>query len=81
MWILLAVWALMMFGCAFFLIIRLARYDMVKKELERPLIIQSALPVASYRNPPPQRQQVESRASQNSFSTGDTVRGSITLAE
>lgn len=47
-WILLALLAMLTFGSSMFFYSRLANLDMAKKDLERPLIIQSAPAVASF---------------------------------
>ncbi len=80
-WILLAIWAMLMFGISFFLIYRLSSYDMAKKQLERPLLIQSAPAVASYRSHRPHQQHSNFAGSQHSAYANEAVNSNVSLAE
>jgi hypothetical protein len=79
-WILLALLAMLTFGSSIFFYSRLANLDMAKKDLERPLIIQSAPAVASFRSPRPS-QSSNVASSQQAYPSSDSVSATASFAE
>ena len=79
-WILLTLLAMVTIATSMYFFNRLADYDLAKKELERPLIIQSAPPVASFRSPRPS-QSANVAQSQQLYQTSETVSTTVSFAE
>ncbi|MEQ1906467.1 MAG: hypothetical protein ABL888_19950 [Pirellulaceae bacterium] len=79
-WILLALLAMLTFGSSMFFYSRLANLDMAKKDLERPLIIQSAPAVASFRSARP-NQSSNVASSQQTYQSSDSVSTTASFAE